>query len=99
LESDRLWSRLRSAQASQLNALYASYCQAVLNELDAEQLTAQHAAIKIAGAMFVPRLDDDPLREVITMVAGELEMPMSSSASAEHRRELRRYVDELKDAS
>ena len=49
--------------------------------------------------MFINDLDADPLREEITMMAGELEVPRDPTETAERWLSLEQLLVELEDSS
>jgi hypothetical protein len=58
---------------------------------DSGKASREQVALVIAGTMFLPGVDTDPLREEITMVAGDLE------TGQEHPRHTWAYLLELTD--
>lgn len=92
-------ARLVKAKPDSLSAEFGVFCRAALEAKAAGQIPPQQAAMAIAGCMFVDNLDADPLREEITMMAGELEVPQDRTETSERWLGLERLVVELEDSS
>lgn len=78
-----LKSELAKSKPSTMDAVFLQFCDSVVELLSRKLISPPHAAIQIASTMFIPGLDSDPLREEITMVAGQLEMPLDKHRAAE----------------
>jgi hypothetical protein len=61
------WTENRDPRA------YHRYLVQVRSLVEEQQIPVREAAESIAGTMFIPGVDADPLREEITIVAGSLE--------------------------
>lgn len=66
------WEQLRDTHNGDKRA-FRAYCDLVLKLRTERKIQDEWAAMAIAHAMFIPNLDDDPLCEEITIIAGELE--------------------------
>jgi hypothetical protein len=88
------WERLRDGYRGDPRT-FRAYCDALLEVRSKQVLQDEWVAMAIAHAMFVPHLDDDPLCEEITMIAGELEDVRPSEEKAALWRKLEQTIQEL----
>jgi len=90
---------LLKAKPNSLSAQFASFCRSALQAKKTGQLSSQQAAMAIAGCMFIDNLDGDPLREEITMMAGELEVPREPKETTQRWTDLERLIVELENTA
>lgn len=89
-----LWRDLEKGTQESFNKRFAAYCTTVLQLRRDASISNAAAATFIAHAMFIPGLDVDPLREEITICAGELELPMAADEIS-HWARLDQLINEL----
>ena len=90
---DQLANQFEDSWTQGDQGAFKHWVNAVFDMHESGGVSAQDAARYIAGAMFVPGVDDDPLREEITILAGELEV--QTRPVSKGWQQLRRLVDKL----
>jgi hypothetical protein len=88
---------LACANGENESVAFSNFLNGIIALVESKQITQQEAAQAITGAVFIPGIDDDPLREEITIVAGDLE---GGRVQGKHSWSyLLKLADELRHAS